>query len=156
MKKNNFIMISLLMLSITMFSFCDLKAQKQVVPDAKLYAMMGQEEVDMTLQLAPEKVLIYNHMINYSFYISNDLPSNSKIMGSVFDVKQINGNQTLAVSEKDILENKFNYIEYDFRRSSKQYLAYKIGDSGSYLIVYPEGIYFEKEKAYVRSFGIKY
>lgn len=156
MKNYNFIMTIFFMVLITTLSFCDLKAQKQVVPDAKLYAMMGQEEVDMTLQLAPEKVLIYNHMINYSFYISNDLPSNSKIMGSVFDVKQINGNQTLAVSEKDILENKFNYIEYDFRRSSKEYLAYKIGDSGSYLIVYPEGIYFDKEKAYVRSFGIKY
>ncbi|MDD2411737.1 MAG: hypothetical protein RBS19_02725 [Bacteroidales bacterium] len=156
MKNNNFIMTILFMVLITTPGFYDLNAQKQVVPDAKLYEMMGQEEVDMTLQLAPEKILIYNHMINYSFYISNNVPSNTKIMGSVFDVKQIDGNQTLAVSEKDILENRFNYIEYDFRRSSKEYLAYKIGDSGSYLIVYPEDIYFEKEKAYVRSFGIKY
>lgn len=156
MKTKKMIMIGVIISLIMTFNFCDLKAQKQVVPDAKLYEMMGQEEVDMTLQLAPEKILIYNHMINYSFYILNNVPSNTKIMGSVFDVKQINGNQTLAVSEKDILENRFNYMEYDFRRSSKEYLAYKIGDSGSYLIVYPEEIYFEKEKAYVRSFGIKY
>lgn len=149
--------MTIVIMSILMtFSFCDLQAQKQIIPDARLYEMMGQEEVDMMLQQAPEKVLIYNHMLNNSFYTSKNLPPNTKVVGNIHDVKHINSNQPFSASESDILSQKFNFINYQFQRDSEKHIAYKIGDSGYYLIIFPEKLYFEKETKYVKSFGLKY
>jgi hypothetical protein len=156
MRKVKLSMIGVIITILMTSFYCDLHAQKQVIPDSRLYEMMGQAEVDMMLQLAPEKVLIYNHMLNHSFYTSKNLPTNTKVVGSIYDVKHINGSQIFSASENDILSHKFIFINYNFQRDSEKHLAYKIGESGQYLIVYPENLYFEKETKYVRLFGIKY
>ena len=156
MRKVKLSMIGVIIIILMTSFYCDLHAQKQVTPDSRLSEMMGQAEVDMMLQLAPEKVLIYNHMLNHSFYTSKKLPTNTKVVGSIYDVKHINGSQLFSASENDILAHKFIFLNYQFQKDSEKHIDYKIGESGQYLIVYPEKIYSEKEVNYVRSFGFKY
>ncbi len=156
MRKVKTTMIGVIITILMTSFYCELQAQKQIIPDARLYEMMGQQEVDMMLQLAPEKVLIYNHMLNHSFYTSKNLPTSTKVIGNIYEVKQIIGSQLFSVPENDVLAHKFIYTNYHFQRDSEKHVAYKIGDSENYLIVYPEKLYFEKETSYIRSFGLKY
>ena len=129
--------------------FCDLQAQNQVVPDAKLYEMMGQEDVNKMLQLAPEKVAHYNCFLNQSFYISSELPKDYIQKGNIYQVTQSLDENLFFNEDINLIKStKFNRLKYNFRADLNKFAVYTIGKTGEYLIFYPEEIYLQKEKAY--------
>lgn len=158
MKKTNFIMnIGVIIAFVMTFNFCDLQAQKQIIPDAKLYAMMGQEDVDLMLQIAPQKVAHYNCFLNQSFYISSELPENHIQKGDISHVTQsIDESQFFNEDISLIKSSKFNRLKYNFRADLDKYTVYTIGNSGEFIIFYPETIYLQKEKAYFQEYGLKH
>lgn len=133
-----------------------LNAQKQIVPDSRLIEWLGADEVQLMLEKAPDKILIYNYMLTSSYYISKGISKNIEVVGNIYDVKTLRGSEFFNIDERKVLDKDFNYLKYDFKRDPQKNTAYKIGSTEYFLIIYSGLIYYKKEKEYIRSFGIKY
>lgn len=130
-------------------------AQKQIIPDSRIAEVYGQAKVDAMMQSAPQKILHFNYFLNNSFYISKTLPANAVIKGDIYNVSSRNNDYVFNESEELVRQGKFNRLKYSFRLESNNYTAYEMGSSGIFVIFYPEEVYFERERAYMRTFGIK-
>lgn len=130
-------------------------AQKQIIPDSRIAEVYGQAKVDAMMQSAPQKILRYNYFLNNSFYVSKTLPPKTVIKGDIFNVPSRNNDYLFNENEEVVKQGKFNRLKYSFRIESNNYTAFEMGSSGVYVIFYPEESYFQKENAYIKSYGLK-
>lgn len=139
----------LICFSITAFS------QKKIEADTRIAEVYGQAKVEAMLASAPQKILHFNYFLNNSFYVSKSLPANTVVKGDIYSVPSRNNDYVFNESEELVRQGKFNRLKYSFRLESNNYTAYEMGSSGIFVIFYPEEVYFERERAYMRTFGIK-
>ncbi len=157
MRKVKLTLLSVIITIIMTSFYCELQAQKQIIPDARLYEIMGQQQVDMMLQLAPEKIAHYNCFLNFSFYISSELPKDYVLRGDIATVtKKNDDNQYFNEDFNLVKSNKINRLKYNFRADLDKFAVYTIGNTGDFIIFYPETTYLKKEKAYFEEYGLKH
>ena len=147
MKKSFILMISIC-LCLNVF------AQKKVenIQYEGVITQVESYENFMRMQIeTPSKLVATYYEVTQFCYISNQLPANVQVQGDICNFlspKQVCDDAATLIRTKQI-----NPRKYTMKMEKGKYNAYTIGNSGYYVIVYPEDEFVKNRIAFMKEYG---
>ena len=147
MKKSLILMISI---CLCLNVFAQKKAEN--IKYEGVITQIETQENFMRMQIeTPSKLVATYYEVTRFCYISDQLPTNVQIQGDICNFlspKQVCDDAATLVSTKQI-----NPRKYTMKMEKGKYNAYTIGNSGYYVIVYPEDEFVKNRIAFMKEYG---
>lgn len=127
------------------------KSVQSIKYEGVLAQAITQERYNKLMTQSPSKLLDTYYDVTGFCYVTNQLPENAVVMGDICSCISPNENcddaSTVATSKQ------INHRKYAMQREEVRYVAYTLGNTGSYVVVYPLGVYQKNRNAFMKEYG---
>lgn len=127
------------------------KSVQSIKYEGALAQAISQERYNRLQAESPSKLVATYYEVTQYCYVSDQLPENVRVMGSLCDF--VAPDNTCDDASSVVAAKQLNRHKYMMQQDEVRYTAYAIGSTGYYAIVYPVDTYTKNYIAFMKEYG---
>lgn len=118
--------------------------------DPMLYDVLTPERIELYQAETPSKLWDINYDLLHIGYVSSELPETYVMMDNICN--HVSPGKTCNTAEM-IASKKFNRFHYSIQSDEHKYVVYPIDNTGFYVIILPNDLYFQQKQEAMKKAG---